>query len=382
MSATPRIIAYYPGWSVERSPRYCVADIPADRLTHVNYAFADVSARNGQIAMGDPWADIDRIDPGDDDSPGGLHGNFNQFLLLKERHPHLKTLISIGGWAWSDNFSDAAATHESRLRFARSCAAFASRYRFDGIDIDWEYPGSDGLQPGRPEDSRNFTLLLAELRRQLDLQANRDGCPYLLTIASPAGLSKIAAIEVDQIHQYLDFINIMTYDFAGAWSPVTSFNAPLYGTSSPLQPQDDFSQNAHGHAAVEAFLEQGTPPDKLVLGAPFYGRGWQGVSSDNDGLFQLHEGAADLRASYRALVENDLYGMSRFWHEEAKVPWLYDSEKKIMVSYDDPESMRHKGAYVRQRGLGGAMFWELTGDDADHSLLRALTQGLTGAEEA
>jgi len=135
------------------------------------------------------------------------------------------------------------------------------------------------------------------------------------------------------------------------------------------------------HREVEAFLERGTPPDKLVLGAPFYGRSWKGVASDNDGLFQPHEGAADLRASYRALVDNDFYGMRRFWHEEAKVPWLYDSEKKIMVSYDDPESMHLKGAYVRERGLGGAMFWELTGDDAEHSLLRALAQGLTGAEE-
>jgi len=174
----------------------------------------------------------------------------------------------------------------------------------------------------------------------------------------------------------------MTYDYAGAWSPVTCFNAPLYGTTSPLQPQDDFSQSAHSHAAVEAFLERGTPPDKLVLGAPFYGRGWQGVASENDGLFQSHEGAAELRASYRALVENDFYDMRRFWQDEAKVPWLYEPEKKIMVSYDDPESMRHKGVYVRERGLGGVMFWELTGDDADHSLLGALTQGLTGDEKA
>ncbi len=378
-SSGMRVVAYYPSWTAHGSTPYEVADIPAHLLTHVNYAFANVGAKSGQIALGQPDLDTDRLFPGDPQGVGAFGGHFRQLLLLKERYPHLKTLISVGGWTWSGNFPTAAETAASRQRFARSCAAFASRYGFDGVDIDWEYPASDGLQPGRPEDRRNFTLLLAALRQELDAQSARDGREYQLTIAAPGGMAKIDALEVEEIHPYLDLINIMTYDFAGAWSPVTSFNAPLYGTSDPLQPGDDLSRHAHADAAVERFLTAGVPPDKLVLGLPFSGKSWSGVPEVNEGLFQPFDGGArEVRTSWRALQANQLYGMQRFWHEEAKVPWLYDADRGIMVSYEDPESARLKAAYARDRGLGGVMFWQITADDEDHSLLEALVSGLSG----
>ena len=123
-----RVVAYFTSWGVYEGD-YHVDDIPADRLTHINYAFANVSAESGQIALGDPSADTDRLYPGDSHDPLSLHGNFNQLLLLKRQHPHLKTLISVGGWTWSGNFSAAAETAGKRRRLARSCAAFAARYR-------------------------------------------------------------------------------------------------------------------------------------------------------------------------------------------------------------------------------------------------------------
>ena len=372
-AAGSKVVAYYPSWSSERDNPYDVADIPADHITHVNYAFANVSAESGQIMLGDPAADTDRIYPGDDTGPGARHGNFNQLLVLKERNPQLKTLISVGGWTWSGNFSKAAADDRSRRRFAR--------HGFDGVDIDWEYPASRGLQDGVPEDKRNFTLLLAELRRELEEQGERDGRDYLLTIATPAGIAKIDSIEVGEIHQYLDFINVMTYDFAGSWSPATNFNSPLFGQSSSEQPTDDLSRNANAHAAIQKYLRGGVPLEKLVLGVPFYGRGWQGVADANDGLYQSHEGGVRLRTNWRSLADSSLYGMQRFWHDEAKVPWLYDADRQIMISYDDPESMRLKGEYARDQGLAGVMFWEVTGDDDDHSLLKGLTEGLAGAPQ-
>ena len=360
----PRVIAYYFGGSARRKPPYRIADMPADRLTHVNYAFADVAADTGEISPGKHTADAE--------------AHFDELLVLKERHPHLETLISVGGWTWSGNFSEAARTDESRQHFARSCAAFAVRYGFDGVDIDWEYPASNGMHKGHARDRRNFTLLLAELRRQLDAQGQEDGRRYLLTIAAPAGRAKIAVLEVDQIHRYLDCINVMTYDFAGGWSPVTAFNAPLQSTADPLQPRDDYTRHAHADAAIQALLDGGAPAEKLVLGVPFYGRGWKGVSPENDGLFQPHEGSADLSLRYRDLMAADLHGMERFWQPEAGVPWLYDADRRIMVSYDDPQSMRLKGAFAHQRGLGGVMFWEVSGDDAEHSLLGALVAGMEG----
>ena len=133
-------------------------------------------------------------------------------------------------------------------------------------------------------------------------QGARDGQEYLLTIAAPAGVAKIDSIEVEEIHQYLDFINVMTYDFAGSWSPATNFNAPLYRQSSPLRPQDELSLNANAHAAMQVFLRRGVPPDKLVLGVPFYGRGWKGVADVNDGLYQPNEGGVRLRTNWRSLA--------------------------------------------------------------------------------
>ncbi|MFC1525795.1 glycoside hydrolase family 18 protein [Candidatus Latescibacterota bacterium] len=376
--AGQRVVAYYPGWTSQGQDPYEVADIPAARLTHLNYAFANVSQEAGQIMLGYPHLDTDRTYPGDDDGHLSFHGHFHQLLKLKEQHPHLKTLISVGGWTWSGNFSAAAETDQKRERFARSCAAFAARYGFDGVDVDWEYPASDGMQPGHERDTENFTLLLAAMRRALDEQGELDGQSYLLTIAAPGGVAKANVMELDQIHKYLDFINVMCYDFAGSWSPATNFNAPLYPTSSSLQPQDDLSLHANAQDAMQAYLDGGVPADKLVLGVPFGGKSWKGVPPENDGLYQPHDGGARFRTRYKELVAADFHGLEPRWHEEAQVPWLYDAEQGIMACYEDPRSMRAKGAYVREHGLGGVMFWQITSDDAESTLLKALTEGLVG----
>ena len=378
-----RLIAYYPGWTSQDREPYEVADIPGHLLTHVNYAFANVSAESGQIALGYPHLDVDRVFPGDPVGVGAFGGHFRQLQLLKERHPHLKTLISVGGWTWSGNFSAAAATDEKRCRFAQSCAAFASRYGFDGIDIDWEYPNSDGMQPGKPEDRRTFTLLLQALRAALDAQTGIDGRDYLLTFAAPGGIGKIDALEVNEIHQYLDFINVMTYDFAGSWNAVTQFNSPLYGTTDPAQPQDPLTTQANADAALQHLLASGVPPEKVVMGLPFNGKSFAGVTDANEGLYQLFDSEArGLRTSWRALKANDLYGMERRWHDEAKSPWLYDAEKGITVVYEDPASARLKAEYVREHGLGCVMFWQIASDDKEHSMVRALATGLLGEKEA
>ncbi|MCH2368164.1 MAG: glycoside hydrolase family 18 protein, partial [Planctomycetes bacterium] len=257
-----RIVAYYTAWSIY-ARNYFVTDIAAQKLTHINYAFANIA--NGEIALGDRWADIEKPYPGDSwDDP--LRGNFNALLTLKERHPHVKTLISVGGWTWSGRFSDAAVSEDSRRRFAASCVDFMTRYGFDGVDIDWEYPVSGGLASNRTreEDRGNFTLLLAELRRQIDARATRDKRPYLLTIAAPAGSGTYANIEIDRIHPLLDWINLMTYDFNGGWSARTGFNAGLFAASENENKLPGFN----AAAALQAYLTAGVPPAKLQMGVP------------------------------------------------------------------------------------------------------------------
>ncbi|MBI4511978.1 MAG: cellulose binding domain-containing protein [Deltaproteobacteria bacterium] len=376
-SGAKRIIGYFTAWSVY-GRNYHVADIPASRLTHINYAFANIA--NGECVLGDAYADTDKFYPGDTWDAGALRGSFGQLKKLKGANPHLKTLISVGGWTWSSGFSEAALTAANRDRFSQSCVAFMKRYGFDGIDIDWEYPGGGGLATGRPEDKRNFTLLLESLRKKLNEEGQRDGRQYLLTIAAPSGPNMIANIELGNIQRSLNWINIMTYDFHGGWESVTNFNSPLYASSSDPSPES-IRTSFNTEAAVRAYLAGGVPTDKIVIGVPFYGRGWQGVPNINSGLYQrasgLPQGTWEAGVfDYEDIKLNYLSRYTRYFHQEAKVPWLYNPATGIMISYDDPESLGIKAQYVRDKRLGGVMFWELSGDDAEASLLRTLHRTL------
>ena len=364
--ATPVVVGYFAEWN----DTYAASAIPADLVTHVNYSFARV--KDGEIALGEP---------GKDATPGGPHPSVRHFAelrALKAKHPQLKTLISVGGWG-AKGFSAAAADEAARTKFAKSCAAFAHANGLDGIDIDWEFPGEE-----HAEDGHRFTLLLAELRKQLDAQATLDGHPYLLTIAAPAGPQNYGVIELGEIGKSLDLINLMSYDLNGGWSAKTDFNAALFAPPARggFEPNSTLSVDA----TVRAYLAAGVPKDKLVVGVPFYGRAWGGVPKANDGLFQPHDKSTPKPPdggewTYRSIAaQHFATDGRRHWDEAAKVPWLYDPQTNIMVSYDDPESIRAKGTYVRERGLAGAMIWELSQDDDQRSLLNALTAGLHGGD--
>jgi len=369
-----RIIAYFPAWGVNN--HYFVTDIPAHLLTHLNYAFFHVS-EDGRCVLGDEYADTQYMYPGDSpDEP--VRGNFKQLQLLKQAYPHLKTLLSIGGWTDSANFSDAALTVASRERFARSCVEMMQQYGFDGIDIDWEYPVHGGLTPerARPEDRENFTALLAELRAQLDAL----GGHYLLTFAAPAPPQIYAHLELDQIGKYLDWINLMTYDFHTIWDTHSNFHAPLYASSTDPAPDDVMRLHYNADAAVRGFLAAGIPAAKIVLGVPFYGRGWSGVPDVNHGLYQpvggLPEGTQEGFVGYRDLKARYMPTYTRYWQDEVKAPWLYNADTQIMFGYEDADSLRHKAAYVKAHHLGGIMFWEISLDDDDHTLLKTIYEQL------
>jgi chitinase len=368
-SGAKKIIAYFAAWSVY-GRNFHIADIDASLITHLNYAFLNISG--GECVLGDPYADIDRFYPGDSWDPGSLRGSFHQLQLLKGKHPSLKTLLSIGGWTWSDGFASAAATAASREKFARSCIGIMTKYGFDGLDLDWEYPGGGGLSAGTPADKENFTLLLAEIRKQLDTT----GKGKLLTIATGASPKVIANMELAKIHAYLDSINVMTYDFHGGWEKVTGHNAPLYMGKSDPSPAGWSTDGA-----VSAYLAAGVPAAKIVVGAAFYGRGWSGVSATNNGLYQAASGTSPGThepgiLDYHDIVANYLPTFTRKFDSEAKVPWLYSAAKQIMVSYDDVESHNARAQYIKDKGLGGAMIWELSGDTKDHALGKAIKAAL------
>lgn len=367
-----KIVGYYPAWATY-ARNYQVTDMAAGKLTHINYAFANIA--NGKCVLGDSYADTDKAFAGDSWDQGALRGNFNQLAKLKTAHPSLKTMISIGGWTWSQNFSAAAASEQSREEFVSSCVAFMKQYKFDGIDIDWEYPVSGGLYGGVPADKQNYTALLQEFRSELDTQGSADGGKhYSLSIAAPAGPSIIPNLEVSKIASSLDWMNLMSYDYHGGWDPITGHNAHMAVGSK------DAAKGFSITDTVDSYLSGGFPAAKLVLGVPFYGRGWENVSSTDVGLYQAGTSASvgtwekgvfdytDIRANY-------LPSMTRYWDAQAQVPYLYDSARKLWISYDDTQSMVIKTDYIKSKGLGGAMAWEMSGD-RDQELLDTLVANL------
>ena len=385
-----RIVAYYIEWGIYGRD-YQPADMPLDQITHVNYAFANIGD-DGRIAIGDPYAAIDKSYPGDTwDQP--YRGTYNQLNnVLRAQYPHIKTLISVGGWTWSGKFSDVALTQESRDRFSESCVDFIRTYNFDGVDIDWEYPVCCGLSSNtyRPEDRGNYTLLMESLRDHLDQASSEDGRDYLLTIASAGGVDKLVNYELAQIASHLDWVNTMSYDFMGAWDlSLTGHHSALYANPANPSPSANVREDYNADGSVQPWLDAGVPADKIVMGVPFYGRAWGGVDPTDNGLFQSaslvpsgtwddwSSGATGINdyTQIKALLATGQY--TRYWDDVSKVPWAWSptAQGGHFISYDDPESMQLKMDYINEKGLGGAMFWEITGD-RENELLDVIHQAI------
>lgn len=335
--------------------------IDAKKLTHINYAFANVI--DGKV----------QFDTTNIDNSSLKTTDLEELYKLKQTNPKLQILVSVGGWTWSGNFSDAALTEKSRAVFAKSCADFIKKYKLDGIDIDWEYPNQRGAgNVYRPEDKRNFTLLLKEVREALNTLTEDEGNKkhYLLTIATGADEGYIINTELGEVQKYLDFINIMTYDFYNGWHKTTGHHANFESSSYPERDKNSVVN------AIKLHLNAGVPRTKLNVGIPFYGRKWEGVlSSENNGLFQRAESIGEIDY-YRNIVLNiNKNGFTRYWDSKAKAPYLWNPDKKIFISYEDSESMALKIKYIKELGLAGVMFWEYS-DDYQQELLDAMDNNL------
>lgn len=377
-----RIIGYFVQWAVY-ARGYEPADIPADKLTHVNYAFLAVNAATGQLYSIDTYADFQKVFPAKnglpaqtwDQSAANAAGNFGRLRDVKALHPDLKVLLSVGGWTLSSPFPAVAASETLRAAFAASCADWVSAQGLDGIDIDWEYPGAD--------DKANFTALVAATRAALDAKGQADGRTYLLTLAAPAAASRIAAWDLPALSAAVDGINLMTYDYNGGWQDVTGHVAPLF--DNPAGPcLDPCTGTATWNVdwAVGAYLEAGVPAAKLALGIPFYGRSWETVPATDHGLFQ--SGLAGPSQGTDGNWENGVFdywkvvelaatsGYTAFTDPLSQVPFLYGPNLSswrtaggLFVTYESTQSLARKLALVASRGLGGVMFWELSGDVRD-----------------
>lgn len=368
-SSGKQIVGYFAEWGIY-GRNYNIADIPADKLTVVNYAFAQI--KNGEVAVYDSYAATDKAFPGDTwDQP--LKGNFNQIAKLKAANPNLKVVISVGGWTLSSPFSDAALTDASRKKFTDSAVRFVKQYGFDGIDLDWEYPVSGGLDTNvtRPADKHNYTLLVQSLKSAFNAQEAIDGRDYLVTIAVPPGYSTMQNFEVAELAKSLDWMNVMAYDYHGAWENTTGHNAPLYANpSSPFATESQFNVDY----IMKAYVAAGVPKNQLVMGAPMYARTWKGVAPgpNGNGLFQSASGAGSGTWENGVIDYSDLLNKVKtdpatyklYRDNASQVPYVYAPTKEggWFSSFEDTTSLGTKLDYIMANDYGGMMFWELDAD--------------------
>jgi len=295
-------------------------EIAAQKLTRMNYAFANI--KDGRIVNG--FANDDQ--------------NLASLVALKQENPTLTVLISVGGWLWSGGFSDMSRTRQSRAIFISSVADFVGRHQLDGLDIDWEYPGMPGAENHfRAEDKHNYTLLMKELRLRFNKLEGELHRPLYVTVATGATSDFLAHTEMNKVAKYVDAVNLMAYDYYEPDSDaITGHHAPLY--TNPADPKKISDDNS-----VQEYERAGVPAAKIVLGVPFYGHVWGQVPALNHGLFQpgkeIPHGYAGYGDGPLAMLKN---GFIRYWDPIAAAPYLYNTEKQIFVSYDDPESLALK----------------------------------------
>lgn len=370
-----RIVVYYISWSIY-ARKFYVRDIPYQKVTHIIYAFLK-PLNNGTVTWADPVADP---------------SNLATFRKFKGKYPAVKVLVSVGGWTLSRYFSDIAADPDKRKEFARSVTAIVRKYGLDGVDIDWEYPGGGGMEGNhvRKDDGKNFVLLMKTLRETLDEAGRDEHKHYLLTAAVSPDPGIAGRVDWSEAMRYLDFINVMTYDFAGPWSEVTGHNAPLYhNPNSPLP--------GSVNQSISWYLEHIHDPTKITLGVPFYARSFANVPPENHGLFQPYNGtpggtwgpAGETHGTMdywdvATKIERGMY--EEYWDEYSKVPWAYSESRKIFITFDNPRSISIKTEYMLNHALGGVLVWEITADrkpgTESHPLLSAILWSLGEREPA
>jgi GH18 family chitinase len=381
--AQPIVAAYFPEWGIY-GRNFQIADVPVNQLTHLIYAFARIDSK-GQVSLFDSYAATDKrftnpadavagkadsyyYPAGDSRANQTVFGNFNQIAELKSLNPKLRTSIAIGGWTLSDNFSTTLDTAAEREVFTNSVINFLKTYNmFDGVDFDWEYPGGGGLAGNSTsaQDGVNYAETLKLLRSKLNSLGTESDRYYEISVASPAGIDKIPGMNLPELAKYVDFFNLMSYDFHGTWENSTGHQSALTG--------DPIGYDIG--TAVNAYLANGVPAGKIVLGNPLYTRAWTGVQASADdygvadfGYNDVSGGAApgsfekgvydykDLLNQYRA------GGWQLIWDDNSQAAYLWNQAQKIYSSFETPGTIALKSAWAREKGLGGVMFWDLSND--------------------
>ncbi|CAG9331466.1 unnamed protein product [Blepharisma stoltei] len=356
------LVAYFVNWAIYER-HFEVFNIDLSMVTHLNYAFAQVDY-NGVVSLTDPWADEQRryLDRGDswNDPPGKLYGSLGQLYKLKVTNRHLKTGISIGGWTLSGPFSAVCADPAKRRNFIQTSLTILMDYGFDYIDIDWEYPVSGGLDSNTrsTNDINNFISLLKEFNQAFDRVQSTLGFRPFITLAAPAAKQNYQHWNFVEMSKYVEFFNIMTYDFAGSWSPYAWHMSNLYRSTN------GFSVN---ETITDLMSSMNLSPDKICMGIPLYGRGYSncnGLGSSFNGL--PTQGLYEAGIYDYKVIPPDNFVV--YFDDSAKAPYSYSSSQRVLITHDNPLSVGYKLQYLHDKSLRGVMFWETSGDRPQSSV--------------
>ncbi len=427
---------YFVEWGIYGRD-YTVDNIPADNLTHILYGFIPICGPNEsvksvggnsfnalqtacrgvpdyEVVIHDPWAAFQKSFPqAGHEYTTPIKGNYAMMMALKQRNPDLKIIPSIGGWTLSDPFYDFV-DKKNRDTFVASVKKFLKTWKFyDGVDIDWEFPGGDGAAPnlGDPvKDGPAYIALMRELRAMLNELEAETGRTYELTSAIGVGHDKIEDVDYADAIQYMDYIFAMTYDFYGGWNNVPGHQTALYCGNFMRPGQcdgtgvDEAGVPYKGPAytadnGIQLLLAQGVPANKLVLGTAMYGRGWEGVmpntlsdptdpmtgvatgklkGSTAQGVWE--DGVIDYKGIKSYMLGPNNTGINGYeygYDEQAEAPYVWNRSTGELITFDDERSVLAKGNYVKSLGLAGLFSWEIDADNGD--ILNAMHKGVAGA---
>lgn len=390
-----KFVVYFPQWGTYNANHQSITIgmIPWDKVTHINYGFFEVG-NNYKIHSIDEWADFQKnFGHGDGYYKQGVpdsdlqNGHFAEIRYYKGLYPDVKVLVSVGGWTRGQNYHAMASTKANRTTFINSVVDFFKKYTFiDGIDFDWEYPGVDRAAdpndsndhgcPGGPDDGANFVSLMKEMRETFNANGMSD---KLMTMAATMNQETVKkGANPAEYAKYLNFINIMAYDAHGAFERVTNHHAAIYpNPNDPATTDNEKKFNASD--AAKFYAECGVDKSKLIIGSPWYSRGWGGVEAgpNGDGLFQkatgYYRGGLDDTSTPQPggqepwfKIKNSMEnqgGYVKYFDPVSYVPYLYNATSKVFLTYEDEKSLTERCNLVKKNGYGGIIVWDISGDD-------------------